>query len=511
MSLIINKVSSSSIQINYSFLDTDILFGYEVNATYKIDFSDITYTNEQNVLFEGINALREVYQRKNIVARIGGDAFINARIVSQDFEESSLVGNSSCNIVLQESRRLDSLPGFDYKTQEFTSSIPSPQYVESFQETFSFSRNADNYSSSRNLSIKWKQDAGSQFLNNAKLFLREFYRNVRPNLGYQTDGISENARFNKNFRPLVTETIDLLNLSVSLQENVTTSLVESDYYSKRQTYSVSITEAGYTEKKYNVEIKALKEPLESQAETACKEVVNEIISENSSFAKPIEISKVLNKDGGIITLDISFSNDPSLTESQTRTYTVSKTKRGYFFDYEISVEITAEGKNQLEKVQNSKTYWTQQLSQYKNIITTFFSEASAIFELSRSTTFESVTGKIIDTVVFSDDDSYNAPNGLLKLKFTNNLNDKVDRISVFVDVVDKKQKIQLTEKGLQSKGGGSYTMEAVAYKSKGLYYAYDILKGKSLSVGGGTTYITSDAITIDSEGATNRVISYDLI
>ena len=511
MSLIINKVSSSSVQINYSFLDSDIVFGYEVVANYKIDFSDITYTNEQNVLFEGIEALRQAYQRKNLVARIGGDAFINGRIISQNFEESSLVGNSSCDITIQESKRSDFISGLDYKTQEFTNSIPSPQYVESFQETFNFSRSADTYSSSRNLSIKWKQDAGNQFLNNAKLFIKEFYFKNRPNFGYQVDGISENGRFDKNFRPLITETIDLLNLTVSLQENLETSFIENDY-SKRQTYSIEVGADGYTQKRYSVEIKALKEPLETQAETACKSIIANIISENSSLGNPIEISKVLNKDGGVITLNISFSDNPFLNQSDTITYSVAKNKRGAFFDYELSVEIYSDGKNRTEKTQKTKTYWTQKRTEYPTIILTLFPEAGTIYELSRSTTFESTNGKIIDSVFYTDDDSYgNVGSGLLKLKFTNTIDDQVDRSSVFVDVVDKKQKIQVTENNLKTKGSGTYTMEAVAFKSSGLWFCYDNLKSRTFSISGKTIYITSDTISIDSRGATSRVISYDFI
>jgi len=506
MSLIINKISSSSLQINYNYLESDLLFGYTVAATYKIDFSDVSYTNEANVLFEGVEALRQAYQRKNLVARIGGDEFINGRLTSHSFEESVLVGNSSCSITIEESKRLN-----EYSSHEFAQHIPSPQWIESFQENFSFSRSGDSYSSSRNVSLKYKQDAGSQFLNNAKLFLRNFYFNARPNLGYHVDGISENGRFDGGFRPLISETIDLLGLSVSIQENLETSSISGDH-SKRQTYSLEIGQDGYLQKKYTVEIKAIKEPLEQVANAACKTITDALIASNSAqFGNPIEIGKGLNKDGGEISLSMSFSNNPSLNSATTTTYSVTKNRRQAFFDYSLNIDILSEGTNQIQKADNSKAYWISVVPTYPTKIQTLFPEATPLYEKEHSTNFEYKDGKIVDSATFTDDPAYNPsglPDGIIKLKFSNSQNPKLDRIRTFIDLGDKKEKIELSD--LLTIGNGSFSMEATAYKSKGMNFAADYLKSVTFSIGE-TLYVNGETITISSEGSASRVISYEFI
>lgn len=506
MSLIINKVSSASVQITYNYLESDEVFGYEVAATYKIDFADISYTNEQNVLYEGVNALREAYLRPNLVARIGTDEFINGRITTQDFEESSSVGNSSCSITIQESKRLD-----DYSGSDFAQYIPSPQWMESFQETFSFSRDAGAYSSTRNVSLKYKQDAGNQFLNNARLFLRNFYFSSRPNVGNHVDGISENGRFNGGFRPLISETFDLIGLSVSLQENLETAFINGNH-SKKESYSLDLDEGGYLNKKYSVEIKAIKEPLETVAEEACRNIITTILAANlSQFGKPIEIGRGINKDGGVITINISFSTNPSLNAENTMTYSVVRTLRESFYDYSLSVELMSDGKNQIEKAVNVRAYWQTQVPLYQTKIASLFAEATTIYEQNRSFSFQYLTAKITDSAVFTNDPAYDTsglPEGITKLKLSNSLTPKIDRTRTFVDITDKKEKIELSD--LYTIGKGTFSMEASAFKSKGLFFLRDYLAGLDFNIGE-TTYINSNEITISDDGSTSRVISYDFI
>lgn len=231
MSLIVNKVISASSQINYNYLDSTHLFGYEIVANYTIDVADIAFDNGSGVLLTGIEALNTAYGRKNIIARIGGDEFINGRFQSLSISSTSLTGETEAKIVIAESKRLDS-----YANDDFTKHLASPQWIESFQETFSFSRSDDSYSFTRNVSIKYKQDAGDQFLNNAKYFLRNFYFLKRNSYGLQNDGISENALYSRNLKTNKTENIYLINLSVSLSESFQSSKIESfSPYSKKVT------------------------------------------------------------------------------------------------------------------------------------------------------------------------------------------------------------------------------------------------------------------------------------
>lgn len=501
MSLIVNKVTSSSIQINYSYLDSSNIFGYEVTATYKVDFADISFTNESNVLFSGINALREAYLRKNLVARIGTDEFVNGRITTQTFEQSFLVGDSSCSITIIESKRLD-----DYSSNEFATHIPSPQWIESFQENFSFSRSGDSYSFSRNTSLKYKQDTGSQFLNKARIFLKNTYFNNRPNYGYQIDGISENGRFNGGFRPLVSESIDVLNLTVSIQENLESSLIEGDF-SRRQTYSLELDEGGYLLKRYTVEIKALKEPLEQVAEQACITVLEDIMSDNTSFFEPIEIGKGINKDGGLITLNISFSSNPSLNSETPIFYSVVRSKRQTFYDYSLNIDISSIGKTKVEKLKKAKEFWGSIVPTYKSKVASLFTEASPIYEKNRSTSFSQKEGKISETVVYTDEESYqDLPEPILKLKITYSTNPQLDRMRTFVDTVNKLEKVEFTE-NLKTIGNGSITAEAVAKKSAGLMAAKEYLENEISNPSGN---ITSDTFSI-SESLSSRVINYEFV
>lgn len=508
MSLIINKVSSASVQITYNYLEADEVFGYEVAATYKIDFSDISYTNDQNILYKGVNALREAYLRPNLVARIGADEFINGRITAQNFEESSSVGNSSCSITIQESKRL-----YDYSGSDFAQYIPSPQWMESFQEKFSFSRNAGAYSSTRNVSVKYKQDAGNQFLNNARLFLRNFYFSSRPNVGNHVDGISENGRFNGGFRPLISETFDLIGLSVSLQENLETAFIDGDH-SKKQSYSLEADESGFLNKKYNIEVKAIKEPLETVAENACRDIIADIISTNSAeFGQPFEIGRGINKDGGAITINIAFTTNPLLNAAQSISYSVQKSRRESFYDYSFSAELMADGKNQIEKSANVRSYWQTQSPLYQTKVLALFPEATTIYEQSRSFSFRYLTAKITDSAVFTTDPAYNTaalPEGITKLKFSNSLTPKIDRTRTFIDLSDKREKIELSDSDLSTIGKGTFSMEASAFKSKGLTFLRDYLSDLDFYVGE-QIYKNSDEITINDDGLTSRVISYDFI
>jgi hypothetical protein len=219
--LIVNNVLTSSVNITYDYFNTDELFGYTVKGAYQVNISDINFQEGDTILLSARDAIKEAYGRPNIVARIGADDYLNGRITSFDFAAGSLVGAETVTINIEEARRLD-----DYSSSQFAKYIPNPHALESFSENYAFSRNGDTYSSSRDISLKYKQSAGDQFLNNAKTFLTNYYFANRPALGYQEDGISEHAKIDKNFRGLLTETYDLVALSVSLSEKVESSFID---------------------------------------------------------------------------------------------------------------------------------------------------------------------------------------------------------------------------------------------------------------------------------------------
>src|SRR6056300_1139356 len=235
MSLIVNNVINSSSQISYSYLGGEEVFGYLINLNYTIKTQDISFDNNDGVLLTGRAAIRQAYKRRNITARIAGDEILNGLITQVSFSESSLVGEDTVSVSIEERRRLD-----DYSSKNFSKYIPSPHLLTEFSEKYSFSRSGSEYSYNRDISIKYAQDLGDQFLNNAKAFLTNYYFSNRPSIGYYEDGISENARFNNGYNGTLTENIDLVNLSVSLNEVFNSSFIsDSEGVSKDIDVSLS--------------------------------------------------------------------------------------------------------------------------------------------------------------------------------------------------------------------------------------------------------------------------------
>lgn len=501
MSLIVNKVIRASNQINYNYLDSTHLFGYEVTANYTIDIADITFDNGSAVLLTGIEALNAAYGRKNIVARIGGDEFINGRFQSLSVGATSLTGETEAKIVIAESKRLNS-----YSDDDFTKHLASPQWIESFQETFNFSRSDDSYSFTRNVSIKYKQDAGNQFLNNAKYFLRNIYFLRRPSYGTLNDGLSENARYTRNLKTNKTESIDLINLSVSFSESFQSSQIESgSFYSKKVISSKNIDEKGFTNLDFNVEIKAFTEPLEENVLNYTKTIIDEYVSSNSSlYGRPILIEKGINKDGGIVNLKMSFTNDPSKNQENFISYSVSKNKVGTYFEYQLTVNYSSDGKDFEQRFTNVKSLYSSNQSTYSTKISSVFSSVGSIYEKSRSTSFVKHEGKITENLSYSTDTAYNTSGGILKFKKTKSKTERADLIQKVIDLSDLNEKI--ISNGKKGLGGGSITAIVVPFKSKGLMFGESYLNSNLETIAG---YITSDQISIDSaNGTTTRVINY---
>ena len=237
-SLIANNIINSSSEISYNYNETEEIFGYTISANYNLNVADIAFENGDGFLIAGRNAVKEAYAKPEIVARIGGDEFLKGKIQNISFPQGSLVGQETVNITIEESRRLD-----DYSSTNFCKYIPNPHLVSSFSETYDFSRSEDNYSYSRNINLTYNQGAGDRFLNDAKVFLTQYYFANRPSFGFQQDGISEDAKFDKDYRGLLTETYDLIGLSVSLQESFNSSFIDdTNHISRKETQSSSVNE-----------------------------------------------------------------------------------------------------------------------------------------------------------------------------------------------------------------------------------------------------------------------------
>lgn len=510
--LIVTNVLSSALEVSYEYLNPDELFGYTVRGTYEIDISDINIETNDTTLLQGRDAIKHAYGRPNIVARIGADDYLNGRISSYRFSENTLVGSETVTITIEEGRRLD-----DYSSTQFAKFIPNPQDVESFTESYTFDRNGGNYNSVRNISLSYKKDAGNQFLNDAKTFLTNYYFGNRPTLGYQEDGISENARIDKNFRGLISENYDLINLSVSLTEKVSSSFVDSsNKISRKQTQDLQISEQGYLTKIHKIQLESLRLDSENVLTSAIGEIVDELkAAEQAQFGNPFSISKGISKDGNTASLTVSFSTDPNKSQETIESYSGTEVKAGRFKEYDLVIKYNSEGKNNRQKFLNSKNAWVagQQLNILR--ISRLFSPTVDIFEKSRSTNFAKTEGIVSETVKFTTDDSYKEnDDGILKIKKTLNKSHQINRIDKVFDLASLEEHV--VQNSLKTVGSATVSATATASQGAGLYKSKEALESKTSEfndlVDEDIIHITSDTISHNlGDGSATRKLSYIFI
>tara|TARA_R110002020_G_scaffold172265_1_gene362529 strand:+ start:174 stop:1721 length:1548 start_codon:yes stop_codon:yes gene_type:complete len=507
--LIVNNVLTSSVNITYDYFNTDELFGYTVQGTYQVNISDIEFQQNDTVLLSARDAIKEAYGRPNVVARIGADEYLNGRVTDFSFEAGTLVGSETVTINIEEARRLD-----DYSSSQFAKYIPNPHSLETFAETYTFSRVAENYSSTRNISLKYKQSAGDQFLNNAKTFLTNYYFANRPALGYQEDGISENAKIDKSFRGVLTETYDLIGLSVSLSEKVDSSFVdEVRSVGRKETQTLSINEKGFLEKGITIELVALRRDSENVLTTALGEIIDEISSnEEEEFGSPYSVSKGITKDGKKASLSLSFSTDPKKSQDNAVGYSGAENKVGRYTEYSLTLMYQSVGENKYAAFNNCKAYWISDQSVNPSRVIRLFHPQSDFYEKSRNTNFLNSDAKINETIVFTTDPAYKTnDDGLLKLKKTISKTRQINRIEKIFDLSNKEEQVVVSD--YKTVGQASLRAEATASQSMGLFKAKEILESKTDEfndyVDEDIIHIVSDVLSINlGDGKSTRSINY---
>jgi hypothetical protein len=511
MSLLVNNVINSSSQISYSYLESQEVFGYLVVFNYTLKVEDIQFDNNDGVLLSGRAAIRSAYKRQNITARIAGDEILNGLVTSMSFEEGSLNGEDTVRITIEERRRLD-----DYSSTTFAKYIPSPHLLEDFSESYTFTRSDADYSYERSISIKYSQDAGDQFLTNAKAFLTNYYYANRPNLGYYEDGISENARFDDNYNGTLNQSIDLVNLSVDLQESFDSSfIVDSEDVSKKITTSTSIDGKGYLSKVISVELTSLKYHSSNVLGTAIGSTIDSIISdEEGQFGKPFAIEKGITKDSRKASLSLSFSTDPELSQENSVSYQCTKNESGAFYEYDLSVTYKSKGKNSQTRYDSVIALWDSYKDQNDSKVSALFSEATDIYEKSRSATIDKPQASVTENIKYTTDYSYNSgplPKGILKFNISVQKQDKIKRTSEIIDIQNLKQKLIVSS--LDQLGSATVTATTTADPAYGVHHGKDFLNGKTSEMNSAleeTDYhATSDVITSNLvDGTTTRVIQY---
>jgi hypothetical protein len=494
--LTIKVVTSSSSQIEYNYLDSEFLFGISLVGTYKVNINDVSFVQDStSPILEGIEALNSVYEKQNLIARIGFDEYTNGKVTSISYEESTLSAEIIATIVIEQRIAVDSndiLPCL----------IIKPEFLESFSESYSFNRTDDSYSFDRKINIKWKYDIGPDFIQNARQTINNFFEKRRPNFGFQTETISENGRFNEGFKTNKTEEIDLINLSISLSENFSSSSINNNI-SKSVNYSISINELGFTEEEYTIDLQALREPLEFNIVEAVKNEINARIG----ATKPLSIEKGLNKDGGKATLKITFTNDPTKNQTVQTTYDASSSKESLYEEYKLSVNHKADGKtfesSKSLALNAYQTFGSQYASKIQNLLSTNGSEV----EKSRSTTFvkNGFRFSISDEITYSKNPVYSVgTQGLLKQATIESSQEPQEQLEKINSIVTKKQYISTKE--IFGTSSRTEQTEAIAWKSLGFLGAYKLINADDDA----PANAISDSLDINlSEGRTTRVISFE--
>jgi len=512
MSLIVNNVVSSSVKIEYSYLDSDELFGFIVEALYEINISDVQFDAGGGVLLSGRAAIRTAYETQNITARIGGDEFVNGLITSLSFQESNLVGSEIASITIRERKMLNS-----YSAKTFAKHMPSPHLVESFSEDYDFSRSGSDYSYKRRVSLKYAQDAGGEFLKNAQVFLSNFYHLSRPSLGFHTDGISENARISKGFAGQLTENIDLVNLEVTLNEDFESSFIdETNRVSKKTTTKISQGDDGYLSKEISIDLTSLDYNYQNVIQSAVSTCIDSVVSsEQSEFGQPYSISKGITKDSKKASISISFSTNPNLSGNNEISFSCAKQKKEAFFEYNLSVRYKASGRSIFDRYNKTLELWNSSKALNEIKVSRLFPESlGVIFESSRSSSILKSEGVVEDKIVFTTNDDYNnssLPDGILKYQLTLNKTNQIKRSEKILDLTSLREKLIVSD--LDTLGQASVTASAVADPNYGIYHAKEFLKTKTsemeAKLSESTYYLVGDQTTIDlSNGTTNRVISF---
>lgn len=419
MSLFITKIGNANTSVTYNYLDTEHVWGAIVSSNYEFSVLDVNFLDETDELVYGIEALEKAYARQNIAAKIGVDEFKNGLVKSISFPDSNRVGSTTASITIEERLSVEN----DGILSLLADNIASPQDVESFTEDFSFSRGENSYSYSRNVDLKYAQDAGGFFLQKAYLFLRNIYLGSRPSYGFQEDGISEFGKTDSTLKPDISVVINQIDKTVSLSENLETARIFFEggiNYSKLQTHALAIDENGYSSKVYSTSVKALNEPLEINVNSGLHLSLNSILAENTGiYGKPFIIEKTLNSDGGNAEMSVHFSNDPRLNSATNATYTASKRASDSFDLYSFDISVKSVGYDKYAAFQNSRQYLLNNQSAPYIKIPRLFPEISsgALNEVSRRVSFKPFERTADSSFEFTTDPAYaDSGDGILSRK-----------------------------------------------------------------------------------------------
>ena len=416
--LYVTKITQASSSVSFVYLNSEHVWGKKISSNYTFSILDTRYEEDSDTLLTGIDALQKAYANRNISAKIGFDFFRNGRVTSLSFPESDRARSTTASISIEETVKVED----DDVLSDLFHNIPSPQDVENFSESLSFDRGEGSYGYNRSLSFKYAQDTSSTFLEKSKLFIKNIFLGNRPSLGYLVDGISENGKLNDGLRPLVSEEYDEINKQMSFTETLSTAnIIDSNGYkfSRSETLNKAVTQEGYTERRYQVDISALEDPLETTLNSGIAISLDEIISANiGEFGYPTMIERSVNSDGGLGNFSVSFSSDPRKNQLTTISYNVNRSRgSNSFSNYSFSLDVSSKGPNRISSFNSSKDFLINNPNIGVDKVSSLFPEVSTsdLNEISRTNSFDPFNRSASVGIEYTTDPEYkDNSDGILK-------------------------------------------------------------------------------------------------
>jgi hypothetical protein len=183
-------------------------------------------------------------------------------------------------------------------------------------------------------------------------------------------------------------------------------------------------------------------------------------------------------------------------------------------NYALNVNYKSIGKSTVERYKKAYETWKSSKGDNESKVTGLFSEATDIYEKSRSCNIQKSKGTITETINYTTEEAYDSnalPDGILKYKIQVSKQEKVPRTQAVVDLTNLKQK--LITSNLDSLGRATVTVTCVASPEYGMFHGKNFLNGKTSEMDAALEetdfYGTSDQISIDlANGSTTRVINY---
>lgn len=492
MSLLITNIETAQTSISFGkeFGIESSRFIKESSYTFSID--DASF-EEGNNLLQGIEALNAVYTQKPIVANIGGDIYTQGQLVSISYEETSLAGTVKGSISIREPFQLDSC-----------NQIFNCKFLTDFSDSFNFQRNGAEYSFDRSFSAGYELLSEAEFVVAAKALVG-FIDSQKPNYGFLTDSISTKGKFNSNLITKKTETIDLINKSVSFSENFQSQDLVENSLSEDLTITNGVDEEGFTTKDYQINYKKIRESGDFLSLVSGK--INQLISsESTNFPSgPSSITRDLNMFEMTANISISFNSNPNDKKSGVTQVSLSKEFDGTNNQFTVSVTAKEIEGDRGDRLISAKTFVNDY--PYQQEIVSAFNITNTITETSKSLSYTNGLSEASATlnVNFSDNPIYETEDeNVTRFSITIDSTEEKDPEEI-LDISDLKRKITFPtyEKTIEN---GSIRLE-VNHTSENFFYGESFIEGKIPSFLN-QKYITSDSISIDSNGTTTRTISY---